>query len=803
MAGIKTGETWFKKRGWTVKPFQKETWKAVMAGQNGLLNTPTGSGKTLALFTPILIKEHERLEPGRLIALWVTPLRSLAKEITTATQEFSQEMGIPVTVELRNGDTPPHVRKRQREKPPFMLVITPESLHLLLSYKESPTYFKHLKYIIVDEWHELMGSKRGVQSELAIATLNRFNTQLQIWGISATIGNLEEARRVLLHSSADGPTIRSNEKKKVEVVTLLPDSLDELLWSGHYGSRMTSKIVETIQKAKTSLIFTNTRAQCEVWFQNILEACPDLAGEIALHHGSLSKEIRLWVEDMLKTGELKAVVCTSSLDLGVDFPAVDSVIQIGGPKGVARFIQRAGRSGHHPGGVSRIHFVPTHALEIIEGAALRDAIEEGSIEERSPMVLSLDVLAQFIVTLALTGLYTKEDIEEIARSTHAFALMNADEWRWVLNFVQFGSESLKVYDEYKKVGLKDGKLIVDSRKIASRHRMHIGTIVSDNMLSVKFQKGGYIGTIEEWFISKLNPGDSFVFTGRMLELIRIKDMQVHVRASKKKKGQVATYSGGRLPLSARLGHHIREQLSEAKMSTHPEKKHLKGLLDFQAQRSIVPKSDELLLEMARTREGSHLFCFPFEGKFVHEAMASLLAYRISLVTPITFSMASSDYGFELLSDEEWDPEIIIDNNLFSPDHLLHDLNASLNLSEFAMRKFRDIAAIAGLVFQGFPGAYKKAKDVHASTQLLFKVFKEYEPDNLLYKQSFTETFQEAVQEQRLRSCMESIEQKSIILKLCEKPSPLAFPILADRLRSSLSSENYDKRIQRMISQYGS
>ncbi|NND95491.1 MAG: ligase-associated DNA damage response DEXH box helicase, partial [Flavobacteriales bacterium] len=690
--------------------------------------------------------------------------------------------------------------KKQKEKPPFMLVITPESLHLLLSYKESKKYFKHLRYIVVDEWHELLSSKRGVQTELAIATLRNLVPQLIVWGISATIGNLEEAKSVLLHKE-DGVVIRSRIKKKIELETILPPEFSELSWRGHYGAKMAENILESINEANTTLIFTNTRAQCEVWYQNILEASPEMAGLIALHHGSLSKEIRTWVEEALRDGTLKAVVCTSSLDLGVDFPAVDSVIQIGGAKGIARFVQRAGRSGHHPGGVSKIKFVPTHALEIIEGAAMRDAIKQEDLEERSPIVLAFDVLAQFIVTLSLTGNYSPGEVKAIILQTHAFHMISEDEWQWTFNYVMDGSSSLKNYEEYKKVSLKDGKLFVASRRISSRHRMHIGTIVSDNMLQVKYQKGGHIGSIEELFVSKLKPGDSFVFTGRMLEFIRVREMQVQVKRSKKKKGLVVTYQGGRLPLSSRLGEHIRAQLQPSRAAGQPERRYLKSLFDMQSQRSVLPNENQLLFEFVKTREGYHLFCFPFEGKFVHEAMASLLAYRISLLLPITFSMASSDYGFELLSSQDWDPEVILDSDLLSADHLFTDLNASLNASEFAMRKFRDIAAIAGLVFQGYPGAQKKARHMQASGQLLFKVFAEHEPENLLYRQAYTETFEEAVQEERLRRCLDDIAKKEVLMMNCEKPSPFSFPILGDRLRSSLSSEKFEARIKRMIQQY--
>jgi len=789
---IQVGERWFASKGWEVKPFQMKVWRAVLGNRNGLLNTPTGSGKTLALFTPILLQGLKRKRQTGLFAIWVTPLRSLAEEISQQTQDFARHVGVDIQVQVRNGDTPTSKRKSQQKSPPFMLVITPESLHLLLSYKESHKYFADLGYIIVDEWHELLSNKRGVQVELAVAALRAINPKAITWGISATIGNLEEARNVLMANVKPGPVIKSKEKKRIDIKTVLPNELEELSFAGHYGTRLAGKIIDIILASGTTLIFTNTRAQCESWYQHLVMAHEEMPGQIALHHGSLSKDIRMWVEGALRSGSLKAVVCTSSLDLGVDFPAVDNVIQIGGAKGVARFVQRAGRSGHHPGGLSTIHFVPTHALEIIEGAALRDAIRSDAIEERRPLVLSFDVLAQFVVTMALCGRYTAKELKVMVKTTHAFGLISDDEWTWITDYVRLGSRSLRNYNEYKKVTLDEkNRMTVDSRRISSRHRMHIGTIVSDNMMHVKFQSGGRIGAIEEWFISKLSPGDTFIFTGRVLELIRIKDMEVHVRRSKKKKGVLASFQGGRLPLSARLGGHIRAQLSPLRRKTHPEKKFLDRLFQHQARRSMVPTENQLLIETVKTREGFHFFCFPFEGKFVHEAMAALLAYRIGLIMPITFSLASSDYGFELLSAKPWDTDIVIDNNLLSASHLFADLTASLNTSELAGRKFRDISAISGMVFQGYPGANKKARHMQASGHLLFKVFEEYEPENLLFRQSYRETFEEALEEERLRKTLVDIEEKEIVIQVCEKPSPFSFPILADRLRGSISSEKFD------------
>ncbi len=802
---ISTGKKWFANRKWKVKSFQLEVWNLIFQKKEGLLNAPTGSGKTLALFTPILLSELQRFEVKNLkkkhgiCALWITPLRSLAKEIADSTEKFAVENDINLKVEIRNGDTKPAARKKQLTHPPFMLVITPESLHLMLTYKDSDQIFKDLKYIVVDEWHELIGTKRGVQTELAIAALKILSPEILTWGISATIGNLPLATNILLFKNEDAQIIRDLTPKKIIVKTVLPEDFSVFSWAGHLGNRLLPQVLEVINSHKSTLLFTNTRSQSEIWYKLLLEADPNLSGIMALHHGSLSRELRVWVENALKDGKLKAVVCTSSLDLGVDFPEVDCVVQIGGAKGVARFLQRAGRSGHKPGGISEIYFVPTHALEIIEGAALKDAIEKNDIEDRIPKVLSYDVLVQFVTTLALTERYSSSEILKIARNTHAFQDLTNGEWNWILNFLIHGSQSLQQYNEYKKIEIdENGKLKPHNKRIAMWHRMNIGTIVSDDMMPVKYVSGGLIGHVEEWFISKLKKGDNFHFAGRLLELVRIHQMEVQVKLSKGKKGLVPGWLGGRLPFSAQLGEHIRNQISAEKSEFREEQEFLQTLFDKQNERSIVPKEDELLMEYTKTREGYHLFCYPFEGRFVNEALAGLLAYRLSLLFPISFSMAFNDYGFEILSPTEINPEVILDNNLFTAQDLIQDITASLNATEMAKRKFRDIAVIAGLVYQGLYGVNKKQKQLQASTQLLFDVFKEYEPNNLLYRQSYTETFEEALEEERLRNALDKIQKNKITIIYCKSPSPFAFPILADRLRASMSSEKLEDRLERMI-----
>jgi len=813
-------ENWFNQQGWKPFPFQKKTWDAYLKGKNGLLNAPTGSGKTYALWVPIVLEylkqnpDYKTKPQKGLKAIWITPLRALSVEIAQAATRFAEETNSGLTVGIRTGDTSQKERAAQKKSMPDLLITTPESLHLLLSSKNYPKLFKNLNAIVVDEWHELLGSKRGVQTELALSRLKTVSKNLKIWGISATIGNLPQAQEVLLGAESEAlqnsTLIKANIQKQIEVKSIIPESMEKFPWRGHLGLHLLDEVIPILNNSKTTLVFTNTRSQCELWFQKLMNKYPEFAGEVAMHHGSINKETRLWVEQAIRNESLKAVICTSSLDLGVDFAPVETIIQIGGPKGVARFLQRAGRSGHQPGKASRIYFLPTHAIELIEAAALQKAVEKKAVEDRIPYLQSFDVLVQYLTTLAVSdGFYPKEIYPEI-KSTFCFQGLTEDEWRWCLNFITKGSQSLQTYDEYKKVEIEeDGKFKVNHRGVAMRHRLQIGTIVSDAMLTVKYVKGGFIGTIEEWFVSKLKPGDVFTFAGRNLELSRIKGMQVLVRKSKKKTAKVPSWMGGRMTFSAQMSELLREELYEAaeslSVTSNSKKKSaeltaLQPILERQQLESIIPKQDEFLIETFKTREGYHAIFYPFEGRFVHEALGSLLAYRISLLSPISFSIAFNDYGFELLSDQEIDMQQVLDNDLFSAEFLMDDLYKSLNATEMARRKFRDIAVVAGLVFTGYPNKLVKSKHLQSSSQLLFDVFRDYEENNLLFQQAFRETFEHQLEEGRLRLALERIHQQKIVWKSCQKPTPFSFPIITDRLREKLSSEKLEDRIQRMLKQ---
>lgn len=795
---FKEAKRWFRQNDWQPFDFQLNAWDAYAQGKSGIVNAPTGSGKTYSLLIPSLLQSQSKAKGLKVI--WITPIRALSKEIELSAKRAVEGLDLKLRVGVRSGDTKVSERERQKKNPPDLLITTPESLHLLIAQKGYPDFFKNLHTIVIDEWHELIGSKRGVQVELALSRLKSITTNLRIWGISATISNMDESLKVLLGMDTTGSVvIRSDIQKAVEIKSILPDEVETLPWAGHHGIRLIDKTIPIIQKSTSTLVFTNTRSFAEIWYQKLLERAPELSGQIAMHHGSISQPLRHWVEDQLHAGKLKCVVCTSSLDLGVDFRPVETVIQVGSPKGIARFMQRAGRSGHQPGAVSRIYFLPTHSLELVEAAAIREGIRRKIVEERIPYARSFDVLIQYLITLAVSDGFDPNQTFKELKSTFSFHSLSDDEWNWLLNFITTGGSSLTAYDEFRKVEVLNGIFKVESRAIAHRHRLSIGTIVGDSSLMIKYVSGKYLGSIEEYFISRLNPGDVFWFAGKALELVRVKDMEAHVRKSKKKTGRVPSWQGGRMPLSSQMGELMRYEIGEASNGRfhEPELTFIKPLIALQQNLSHLPSVNEFLVEYLETGDGYHLMMYPFEGRFVHEGMASLVAYRISQIKPISFSIAMNDYGFELLSDQEIPVYEALETDLLGEGNLLKDIQASVNSIEMARRKFRDIAAISGLVFKGFPGKPIKDRHLQSSSQLFFNVFHEYDSANLLLHQSFEEVMDFQLEEARMRKALQRISKQKIIVKHPDRPTPFAFPIMVDRLREKLTSESLQERIRKM------
>lgn len=808
-----------------------------------MIHAPTGLGKTMAAWLGPVIEalgergdnpdagkagatnhkaKGRRAASSPLRVIWITPLRALANDTLASIEAPVRGLGLNWSIEKRTGDTSSSVKLRQKERLPTALVTTPESLSLLLSYADSRERFKTLRAVIVDEWHELMGTKRGVQTELALARLRGWNPRLRTWGVSATLGNLEQARDVLLGVDNPGALIQAEMAKELRITTVIPKDAERFPWAGHLGIRAVDEVVEEIgreagaRRAGTSpgagmsgcLLFTNTRSQAEIWFKRLMEARDDWLGEIAIHHGSLDRSVRDRVEKLLDEGRLRCVVCTSSLDLGVDFQPVDRVFQLGSPKGIARLVQRAGRSGHRPGAASAVIGVPTHSFELVEFAAARDAALAGRIESRVPLDRPLDVLAQHLVTCACGGGFDESALLAEVRTTYAFRSLTDEQWSWAMDFVRRGGRALTAYPEYARVVRQDdGAWIPASERIARMHRLAIGTITAEPGMTVQYASGRRLGTIEEGFIAWLTPGARFVFAGKVLELVRVRGMSVVVRQAKRRSATVPRWNGGRFPLSSQLARAVREKLDDARRGVYsgPEMQAARPLLRVQEAWSRIPAPEELLVEQIDVPGpeagggGSCAVIYPFEGRLVHEGLGALAAYRLSRSRPMTVVATCNDYGFALhsakplgLDERSW-------RGLLSPEGLLDDLLHCLNTTELARRQFRTIARVAGLIVPGFPGQRKGARQLQASSEMFFDVLNEFDPANLLLEQARREVLEAQLEIGRLRAALERMDGQGMTIVGLDRLTPLAFPIWAEHLRSiQLSSEKWSSMVERMV-----
>jgi ATP-dependent helicase Lhr and Lhr-like helicase len=806
---------WFAAHGWTPAAFQREAWTRYLAGESGLLHTPTGSGKTLAAFGGPLLealaatakqqpattsRSRRRGNADALRILWITPLRALAVDTVRALREPIEALGLDWLVAMRTGDAGARDRRLAREGRAEVLVITPESLALLLSYPEAAANFARLRCVVVDEWHELLGNKRGVLLQLCLARLRALAPALRTWGLSATLGNLGEARDVLLPHAPGAAIVSAAAPRGFTLETLLPGEGERFPWAGHLGLSQLSRVLERLLGERTSLLFTNTRSQAELWHQALSAVWPEDPATLALHHGSLDPGLRAVAEQGLRDGSIRCVVATSSLDLGVDFPAVDQVLQVGSPKGVSRLLQRAGRAKHRPGESGHVVCVPSHVLELAEYAAARAAIARGAIESRPPPRLSLDVLAQHCVTLALGGGFDGDALFAEVRGTHAFAALDRVTWQAVLEFVVQGGAALASYPDFQRVTRDDdGTYRVTERRVAFRHRLSIGTITSDGSVSVRFLRGGRLGSVEESFVGRMRPGDRFLFAGRLLELVRLEDMTAYVRVSAKGNGAVPKWQGGRMPLSSELGREVERMFAEPDGSS--ELRAMAPLLRLQARLSALPAPGTLLAETVKARDGRHLFLYPFAGRAVNEGLASLLSLRWGRRVRNSFSFAANDYGLVLSPAHDTQIDAAMLRALLAPDALLDDLRESLNLGELARRQFREIARVAGLLPPSLPGrAPRSLRHLQASSGLIFDVLQRFDPGHLLLAQAEREVFSAQLDVVRLAEVLEDCAGRGLALHAPASLTPLSFPLWAEGMRGQLSTEDWRTRVQRAAAQ---
>jgi ATP-dependent Lhr-like helicase len=838
---------WLASKGWRAWPFQQQAWDAYAAGRSGLIQVATGAGKTYGAYLGPLAELIDELngflaeaqspqsgafsafsapprETPPLRILFITPLRAVSRDIELALKAPVRDLNLPITIESRTGDTSASVRARQKDRLPNVLITTPESLTLLLTRDNAEHFFKGLRCVIVDEWHELLCTKRGTQTELALARLRRFAPQVRTWAMSATLSNLEEAAQSAVgvgrsvaepqgshsldHSTAQplghSPIIiRGQMDRPVHVDSILPADLHRLPWAGHMGLVMLPDVVAALDPSTPTLVFTNTRSQAERWYHAILVAKPAWAPLMALHHGSIDKQERERVEGGLKSGALRIVVATSSLDLGVDFSPVERVFQIGSPKGIARVAQRAGRSSHRPFAPCRITCVPTHALELFEIAAARQALEAGEIEPRYPAPKPLDVLAQHLVTCALGGGFDADDLYDEVIQAWSYRDLTREEFDWALSLVREGGGTLAAYPDYHRVTHDGQRYRVPKPRIAQLHRLNIGTITADTTIDIRYIRGRSLGRIEENFIAHLHEGQEFVFAGKNLRFAFLKDLVAYVRPGKGRSSYTPIWSGTKLPISESLADSIRQALER---SSHGEDDSIelraaRSLADVQTRLSHVPAHDEVLAEICRSREGAHLFLFPFEGRLVNAGIASLLALRLTRLHKATFSVLANDYGIEILCPDPFPFRECLAPALFTRDNLAQDALESVNVTQLAKLQFREIARVAGLVFQTYPGARKFGRQFQASSSLIFDVLQDFDPNNLLLHQARREVMDRHFEHSRLARTLNRIAASTLIIKEPETFTPLAFPILIERHAQKLTSESILERVEKMRAQW--
>jgi ATP-dependent Lhr-like helicase len=803
LPALKPIETWFHRQGWQPLPFQQQAWDAYLAGRSGLIQVPTGSGKTYAAVLGPLAEMLTASQPG-LQLLYITPLRALSRDIEQSIQRPIQEMGWQLRVESRTGDTSSARKAKQLKAMPEVLITTPESLAVMLSYKDGAKRCRHLRCVVLDEWHELMRSKRGTQTELCLSRLRQWVPNLRTWALSATLGNLQEAAQTAVGLGTEPVIIQADLQRDTVIQSILPQAVDSFPWAGHLGLRMFEALVAALDIETSTLIFTNTRNQAERWFQALSFALPEYEGRIALHHGSIDVKSREAIEAGVKAGEIKWVVCTSSLDLGVDFQPVERVVQIGSAKNLARLLQRAGRSAHVPKGTSEVFFLPTNALELLEISAFRRGLAAGAIETRRPRDKPYDVLVQHLVTLACGDGFQPEATLAAVRQTVAYRHLSPQEFSWILDFIEKGGQCLGAYPRYQKVVEQGGTYRVTDTQLARMHRMGIGTITSNQAVRIVYTNRRVVGTVEENFVSRLKPGDVFFFAGRQLEFFQMKDMVVYVKNTRRQSTVTPTWGGGQLAISDTLSTHLRQEVERVRQPEDwsREVRCIAPILETQTRLSMLPAADELLVECCQTREGQHLYVFPFEGRFVHEGLGFLWGYRFARQQETTFTISVNDYGFEILAPKGYPFQTLFSPDFFNLEDLEADIKASLNISELTQRQFRGVAQVAGLVFKGYPGSRKTSAQLQVSASLLYDVFTKYEPDNLLLKQAEREVLQEQLETHRLAHALTRLSQLSVLWKQTQRPSPLAFPLLVERLGTRMTNERLMTRIERMKQQWG-
>ena len=811
---------WFAGRGWQVHAHQLALLARANAGRSALLIAPTGGGKTLAGFLPTLVELSERgvrsrnlkstgralVRPQGLHTLYISPLKALAVDIARNLEIPVQEMGLPVRLETRTGDTPTSKRQRQRRDPPDILLSTPEQLALLLASADAPYMFGTLKRVILDELHSLVTSKRGDLLSLGLARLFKLAPELITIGLSATVAEPDELRRFLVAQPPDGRAhadLVTAQAGAQPIVTML-DTEEHLPWAGHSARHALGEIYAHIKTHKTTLVFVNTRSQAEFLFQELWRNNDDNLA-IALHHGSLDVAQRRRVEDAMATGKLRAVVCTSSLDLGVDWGDVDLVINVGAPKGCSRILQRIGRSNHRLDEPSEAVLVPANRFEVLECRAAIEAVAENAQDTPPLRTGALDVLAQHILGRACGEPFIAEELyAEICAAAPYAALSRAD-FDAAVDFVATGGYALKAYERFAKIRQgKDGRWRITHPRVAQRYRMNVGTIVEADMIKVRLVRsrrsgavvprgGRLLGEVEEYFIETLRPGDTFVFAGEILKYEALVEDEVYVSRSDATDPKVPAYEGGKFPLSTYLAARVRAILAKPEeWRALPEQ--VREWLEIQQWRSILPKAGDLLVETFPRAANHYLVCYPFEGRLAHQTLGMLLTRRLERARLRPLGFVANEYALAIwglgdiaLHIKRGDFSLA---QLFDEDMLGDDLEAWLAESALMKRTFRSCAIIAGLIEKRFPGEEKSRRQLTISTDLVYDVLRKHQPDHILLRAAHSDAATGLLDIKRLAEMLSRIRGR-IVHKALHHVSPLSVPVLLEIGRESVYGEASD------------
>ena len=778
---------WLNKKGWGYHKHQIDTLEEATKGYDILLVAPTGGGKTLAGFMPAITDLIEKkYKDNFLHTLYISPLKALTVDVQRNLVQPINDQSLNISVETRTGDTPYAKKRRQKTSPPQMLMTTPESFALLMSDENAEDYFKNIKFLIIDEIHTLINSKRGDLLSLNIARLNELASNYNKIGLSATIKDKENVLNFLSQNKQKKIIdIPSLNKPKVEI--LISDN--RIPWSGHMATYSIRTLYSKIEKAAMSIIFVNTRAQAELIFHNLwLENKFNL--KIAVHHGSLEREIRRKVEQKMSKGEIDCVVATSSLDLGIDWAKIDLVIQVGAPKGVSRLLQRIGRSNHTLNKPSKALLVPGNRFEYLECLAAIEAIKENIIDGDNLKSGSLDVLAQHILGVACSNPFDKTKLYKNVKTAWPYRKLSIEDFTQTLEFVQNGGYSLRQYQKYSKIGLnKNNQFAIKNKIIRQKYKMNIGTIVESYMLKVKL-RNKTLGNIEEWFIEGLTEGDTFLFGGKVLKFLNISEKGVHVALTKDKRPKIPSYAGGRMPLTSELASQVKKLISKKQsLESYPEQ--IKDWLILQSQKSILPMHDKVLIETFPRKMGNKkrhfLICYAFEGRNVHQTLGFLISKRMQRYNLKPLGFVATDYALAL-----WSMKEINDiKSLFNEDLMISDLYEWLDDTPLMKKNFRDASIISGLIERKMPGLTKTSKQILFNTDLIYDVLKKHEGNHLLLKVAKEDSLNGLISIDRLGKLMKRIQNK-ILFKKLEKISPLAVPLLLEINRETINKDELNE-----------